>query len=67
MDLIKICNIYSDHVFPYGEERKYMSRHQKAGQTHNLLTANKYSDNVSKFRYLVTTLTSQNCIRIHAD
>jgi hypothetical protein len=41
---------------------KVMSRHQHAGKNHNLLTANKCFENVAKFKYLGTTITSQNFI-----
>jgi hypothetical protein len=39
-----------------------VSRHQNAGQNHNLLTANKSFENVAKFEYLGTTATHQNFI-----
>jgi hypothetical protein len=44
------------------EKTKYMvmSRHQNAGQNHNLLTANKYTESLAKFNYLGTTATNQN-------
>jgi hypothetical protein len=46
------------------EKTKYMimSCHQHVGQNHNLLTANKLSENVVKFKYLGTMATNQNCI-----
>jgi hypothetical protein len=44
------------------EKTKYMllSRHQNAGQSHDIKIANKCFENVAKFRYLGTTITNQN-------
>jgi hypothetical protein len=39
-----------------------MSRHQNAGQNHNIKRANRSSENVAPFRYLGTTVTNQNLI-----
>jgi hypothetical protein len=39
----------------------FMSRHQSAGQNHNLMTANKSFDNVAKIKCFGMTLTDQNC------
>jgi len=39
-----------------------MSREQNARQDHNLKIANEYFDRVAQFKYLGTTLTSQNSI-----
>jgi 7,8-dihydro-6-hydroxymethylpterin-pyrophosphokinase len=46
------------------EETKYMlmSRSQRIGQKRNIKTANRSFDDVSKFKYLGTTLTDQNCL-----
>jgi hypothetical protein len=40
-----------------------MSRHPNSGQNQNIRIANESFENVSKFKYLVTTLTNQNDIR----
>jgi hypothetical protein len=39
-----------------------MSRHQKAGQNHNIKIDNESFENVTKFKYLGTTVTDQNSI-----
>jgi hypothetical protein len=38
-----------------------MSR-QKAGQRHSIKIANRFFEEVAKFRYLETTLTDHNCM-----
>jgi ribosomal protein S2 len=47
------------------EKTKYMllSRHQNAGQSHDIKIANRCFENVPKFRYLGTTITNQNLIK----
>jgi hypothetical protein len=40
-----------------------LSRHQNAGQSHNIKIANKCFENVAKFRYLGTTITIQNLLQ----
>jgi ribosomal protein S2 len=47
------------------EKTKYMllSRHQNAGQSHDIKITNKCFENVAKFRYLGTTITNQNLIQ----
>jgi len=43
-----------------------VSRHQNAGQDHNLLTANKSFENVSKFKYLgITKVKLSLCLIKH--
>jgi hypothetical protein len=46
------------------EKTKYkvMSRHQNAEQNYDLMTANKYTENVAKFQYLGMIVTHQICI-----
>jgi peptide methionine sulfoxide reductase MsrB len=47
------------------EKTEYMllSRHQNAGQNHDIKTGNKCFQNVTQFRYLGTTITNQNVIQ----
>jgi hypothetical protein len=40
-----------------------MSRDQNAGQTHSMKTDNGSFERVEEFKYLVTTLTSDNSIQ----
>jgi hypothetical protein len=46
------------------EKTKYMlmSRSQKVGQQHSIKIANRSFEDVTKFKYLGTTLTDQNCM-----
>jgi hypothetical protein len=46
------------------EKTKYLllSRHQNAGQNRDIKIANRSFGNVSQFKYLGTTVTSQNLI-----
>jgi hypothetical protein len=37
-----------------------LSRHQNAGQNHDIKTGNRYFENVAEFRYLGTTIKNQN-------
>jgi hypothetical protein len=37
-----------------------LSRHQKAGQNHDIKTAKGSFENVAQFKYLGTTVTNQN-------
>jgi hypothetical protein len=39
-----------------------LSRHQNAGQNHDIKTANRCFENVAQFRDLGTTITNQNLI-----
>jgi hypothetical protein len=47
------------------EKNKYMllSRHQNAGQNHDIKIANRCFENVEQFRYLRTTITNRNLIQ----
>jgi hypothetical protein len=40
-----------------------LSRHQNAGQNHDINVGNKCFENVAQFRYLGTTITNQNLIQ----
>jgi hypothetical protein len=46
------------------EKTKYMlmSRSQKTGQKRSIKIANRFFEDVAKFKYLGTTLTEQNCM-----
>jgi hypothetical protein len=46
------------------EETKYMlmSHGQKIGQKHSIKIANRFSEDVEKFKYLRTTITDENCM-----
>jgi hypothetical protein len=39
-----------------------LSRHQNAGQNHDIKIANRSFENVAQFRYLGMTITNQNLI-----
>jgi hypothetical protein len=47
------------------EKAKYMlmSRHQNAGQNHDIKIAKRSVENVAQFKYFGTTLTNQNFIQ----
>jgi hypothetical protein len=38
------------------------SRHQNAGQNHNIKTANRHFENVAELKHLRTTVKNQNLI-----
>jgi hypothetical protein len=40
-----------------------LSRHQNAGNNHEIKTANRSFENVAVFRYLGTTITNENLIQ----
>jgi hypothetical protein len=43
-------------------EYMFMSRHQTAGQSNYIRVSNKSLEKLANFKYLVATLTDQNCI-----
>jgi hypothetical protein len=47
------------------EKTKYilLTRHQNAGQNHDMKTGNRCFENVAQFRYLGMTITNQNLIQ----
>jgi hypothetical protein len=64
--------VSTDDIIMFGEKRNtfkntvslfreymVMSCHHNAGQNHNLLTANKSSENVAKFKCFITTEVNQ--------
>jgi hypothetical protein len=40
-----------------------LSRHQNAGQNHNIKEANRYLEILAKLKYLRNTVTNQNLIQ----
>jgi hypothetical protein len=40
-----------------------LSRHQNAGQNHDIKIGNRCFENVAQFRYLGTTITNENLIQ----
>jgi hypothetical protein len=40
-----------------------LSRHQNAGQSHDIKIGNRWFENVAQFRYLGTTITNENLIQ----
>jgi hypothetical protein len=41
----------------------FLSRHQNAGQNHNIKIGDKSFENVAQFKYLGTTVTNQDLIQ----
>jgi hypothetical protein len=50
------CDYYKCYVL-------LLSRHQNAGQYHDITIRNRCFENVAQFRYLGTTITNQNLIQ----
>jgi hypothetical protein len=48
-------------VSPEKTRYMFMSHYQKLGQKHSTNIVNRFFEDVAKFKYLVTTLTDQNC------
>jgi hypothetical protein len=44
-------------------EHMFMSRHQNAGQNHNIKISDRFFENVAQFKYLGTTVTNTNLIQ----
>jgi hypothetical protein len=44
-----------------------LSRHQNAGQNHDIKIGNTCFENMAQFRYLGTTITIQNMIQARGD
>jgi hypothetical protein len=51
------------------ENTKYVliSHHQNAGKNHNIRVANRFFENVAKFKYLGTKATNQNLIHVEIN
>jgi hypothetical protein len=49
-------------VNPVKTKYVLMSRSQKIGQKHSIKIANRFFEDVAKFKYLGTTLADQNCM-----
>jgi hypothetical protein len=41
----------------------FQSLYSTTGQNHDTMTANKFFENVTKLRYLGTTVTNRNCLQ----
>jgi hypothetical protein len=60
-----ICHRGTITIAVFCDVTKYMllSRHQNAGQNHDIERANRCFENVAQFRYLGTNVTNQNLIK----
>jgi ABC-type ATPase involved in cell division len=45
----------------------FMTGDQNAGRSHSMKIDNSYIERVEEFKYLVTTLTDQNCIQVEIN
>jgi hypothetical protein len=59
--LIDACKEVGLKVNTEKSKHSLMSHHQNAGKNHNRRTANRYSENVAKLKYLGMTVTNQTC------
>jgi hypothetical protein len=61
--LIDDCNAVSLEVSTEETKHMLLSRHQNAGQYHNIKIGDRPFKNVARFKYLGTTVTNQNLIQ----
>jgi hypothetical protein len=58
----EFCDLYKSPVIVSICKYMLLSRHQNAGQNHDIKIGNRCFENVLQFRYLGTTVTNQNLI-----
>jgi hypothetical protein len=60
--LLEASKEIGQEVNPEKTKCMLMSQSQKIGQNHSIKAANRSFEDVAEFKYLRTTLTSQNCM-----